>query len=247
MKTSSGMSSETIPSKTTPVSTDYCFKEEEQPYSEKPDQPIDNLILADHQVVRKIYDKFKSAVSREDADKWRNQLVYEVAVHSLAEEIVLYPVIRDQLPNGQMLFNQSIEEHKEVKENLYKAQNVDIYSDDFRFRVKEVMDALFKHISKEEEEILPLLDKHISLNKRIELGNMFARRKLIVPTKPHPSLPMEPTTVNSILGLLTAPIDKFRDLFSSFPESQKMKDIKQDASSKASVSSTSEKKTSSSM
>jgi hemerythrin-like domain-containing protein len=204
-------------------------------------EPINNLIIRDHIVAKTIYEKFCACINKEDALKWRNQLVYEITVHSLAEEIVLYPVLKSELPNGEMIYNTSIQEHRQLKEDLYKAQNLDANDIEFRNRVKQVMDDLLKHIEKEEKEVLPLLDKHVSLNKRVELGNQFERRKLIVPTKSHPSAPDQPSLVNSIISILTSPIDKFRDLFSSFPEQQKVMDIKKDAQSKATVSTSSDK------
>jgi hemerythrin-like domain-containing protein len=229
---SSSMSSSTSSTTETksmsmPVSTDYSASSAE--YSLTPNKTIDNLIKMDHEVIRKIYEQFKSAKNKEEANQWRNQLVYEIACHSVAEEIVLYPVMRDQLPNGKELFNISINEHQEVKDHLYKAQSIDVYSENFRSEIKKVIEVLIKHIEKEEIEILPLLDQYISFDKRVELGNMFSRRKLIVPTRPHPSAPVEPTTLESLIGMLTAPIDKFRDFFTSFPDQHKVGEIKKES------------------
>ncbi len=209
-------------------------------------EPIDNLVIRDHTVAKSIYEKFCACINKDEAVKWRNQLVYEIAVHSLAEEIILYPVIKSDLPNGEFLYNQSIQEHRQLKDDLYKAQNLDPSNLEFRSRVKIVMEDLIKHIEKEEKEILPLLDKHVPMNRRIELGGQFERRKLIVPTKPHPSAPDEPSIANSIISILTAPVDKFRDLFTSFPDQQKVIDLKKDAQSKSTVNVGSEKYPSSS-
>lgn len=208
---------------------EYASTKDLSEYSLTPNQPIDNLIKMDHQVIKRIYDKFKCAIDKKESEQWRNQLVYEIACHSVAEEIVLYPIIRDQLPNGKELFYTSMAEHKEVKDHLYKAQNLDAFSENFRVEVKLVMDSLIKHIEKEENDILPLIDLNISMEKRIELGNMFARRKLIVPTRPHPDAPIEPTTVESLIAMLTAPLDKFKDFFTSFPKKEVISEIKKEA------------------
>ena len=85
--------------------------------------PIENLILQDHTLIKTVYEKFKSCTSKEEAEKWRNELVYEIARHSIAEEIVLYPLMRKKLPEGESLFQDSIKEHHEVKENLSRAKN----------------------------------------------------------------------------------------------------------------------------
>jgi hemerythrin-like domain-containing protein len=203
-------------------------------------QPIENLVIADHILIRSVYEKLNSASSNEEADKWRNELVYEIARHSLAEEIIMYPVMRDKFPDGERWFKESNDEHHQVKQNLYDAQSIDMNSPDFKKKVKDVMDLLIKHISKEEKEVLPMLKKYLSEEERISLGNSFSRRKLIVPTRPHTMVPEDPPTLNSLLGLLTAPIDKFRDLFQAYPEQSKMAEMKKDASSKSQSSQTSD-------
>jgi hemerythrin superfamily protein len=200
---------------------------------------IENLILQDHNVIRTVYEKFKSATSREEAEKWRNEFVYEIARHSIAEEVVLYPLMRSYFPDGENLFQTSIKEHHKVKEDLYKAEHADPYSDNFRSKVKDVMDDLIKHIQKEEKEILPMVRKYLNEDQRTKAAKAFSFKKLIVPTRPHTMVPEDPVTINNILGLLTSPIDKFRDLFTAFPDQHKMSEIKKEASSNASSSSTS--------
>lgn len=202
-------------------------------YQESKDVPIDKLILCDHTTVRTIYDKFKSEKNKDEAEKWRNQLIYEIARHSIAEEIVVYPIIRSKLADGEKIFERDTQEQHRIKEILYSAQSIDKDSIDFRAKIDEAMALLFKHIENEETEQLPLLKKCLSPEEMIKYGNQYSRRKMIVPTKPHTAVPEDPPTLNSILGLLASPIDKFRDLFTSFPDQSKMADIKKQATSHA--------------
>lgn len=198
-------------------------------YEEAKDMPIDKLILCDHTAVRTIYDKFKSEKNLDEAEKWRNQLMYEIARHSIAEEIVVYPLLREKLPDGEKIFQKDIQEQHRIKEILYSAQSSEKNSADFRGKIDEAMQLLFKHIESEENEQLPLLRKCLSEAEMVKAGNQYMRRKFIVPTKPHTAVPEDPPTLNSILGLLTAPLDKFRDLFTKFPDQDKMADIKKQA------------------
>lgn len=203
-------------------------------------QQIENLVLADHILIRSVYEKLNTSSTNEEADKWRNELVYEIARHSLAEEIIMYPIMREKFPDGERWFKESNEEHHQVKKSLYEAQNIDMNAPEFKKKVKDVMDLLIKHIDKEEKEVFPMLKKYLSEEERISAGNSFSRRKLIVPTRPHTMVPEDPPTLNSLLGLLTAPLDKFRDLFLAFPEQGKMSELKMDASKKAQTSDTSD-------
>ncbi len=205
-------------------------------YQEGFSHTIENLIIQDHNVIKTVYEKFKAASSKDEAERWRNEFVYEIARHSIAEELILYPLMRSHFPDGENLFQTSIKEHHEVKQNLHKAQSIDPYSDGFRSKVKDVMDLLIKHIQKEEKEILPMIHKYLNEEQRTKAGHQFSRRKLIVPTRPHTAIPEDSPTLNSILGLLTAPIDKFRDLFTHFPDQHEMSEIKKEASSNAQTS-----------
>jgi len=228
---SGGMSSTQQSYTTSDVSGTYGYTKTQG--KEEVNQSIEHLIIADHTLVRNIYDKFKSASNKEDMDKWRNELVYEIARHSIAEEVVMYPVIREKFPDGEKWFQTLTSEHHDVKQNLYDAANVDMNANDFKDKVRIVMDLLVKHIQKEEKELLPLLNKYISEDNLVSMGNSFSRRKFIVPTRPHTMVPEDPPTLNSILGMLTAPIDKFRDLFVSFPEKEKLAQMKKEASQQA--------------
>jgi hypothetical protein len=49
---------------------------------------------------------------------------------------------------------------------------------------------------------------------------MFQNRKMIAPTRPHPSAPEKPVLLNEAMGMMMAPIDRFRDLFRDYPNVQ---------------------------
>lgn len=192
-------------------------------------QPIDKLIYADHNFIKSLHKQVEQASSNEERNKWRNMLVYEIARHSIAEELILYPLFRSNLSKGEEYFQNNIAEHHAVKEKLISFQNLDVTDSKFNDRLKDVMDTLYSHIEKEENIILPELSKSMDQNTLISHGNQYARRKFIVPTRPHTIIPEDPPTLNSVLGILTAPIDKFRDIFTAYPEQDKVAELKKEA------------------
>lgn len=198
-------------------------------YQESKDQPIDRLILTDHTLVRTIYDKFKMCTHKEAA-QWRNQLIYEIARHSVAEELILYPLMRGKIPDGEKWYQDSIQDHQNIKQHLYEIQSIDPSSLNFRSKVDETMKVVFSHIDEEETIVLPLVRQTFSEEELISAGNQFMRRKFIVPTKPHTIIPEDPPTLEGLLGLLIAPIDKFRELFTSYPDQDKVSEITREAS-----------------
>jgi hypothetical protein len=75
---------------------------------------------------------------------------------------------------------------------------------------------LKQHIEEEEEDHLPKLEQSMDKKSSESLARSFHRTKKFVPTRSHPSAPDKPP-FETVVGLLTAPIDKLRDAFSKFP------------------------------
>jgi hemerythrin superfamily protein len=191
-------------------------------------KPIEDLLIADHKSTMAFIDEFEKADNDDDALRWLRQFIWDLARHSIAEEIILYPMYKDRIPNGGNLWNKSLEEHRRLKVLLAEIEQTKDLSK-IRSKMKEVRDVLLKHTDMEENEIFPEFKKYYSESDRITAGNKFLRRKLIVPTRPHPHVPDSIPTVESLIGLFVAPIDKFRDIFGArFPDQDTVDKIKQD-------------------
>jgi hypothetical protein len=84
---------------------------------------------------------------------------------------------------------------------------------------------MIKHMDKEESTDLKIFAQEVSMEDRINAGKKFENRKLIVPTRPHTLIPDTYPTLEVILGMLVAPYDKFRDLFTSFPDQKEVERV----------------------
>jgi hypothetical protein len=78
---------------------------------------------------------------------------------------------------------------------------------------------------KKEKDDLKKLMQDIPLNDRIEAGRKFENRKMIAPSRIHVNTPDDSPTLETLTGLFIAPIDKFKDLFSKFPEQHELTNI----------------------
>jgi len=92
-------------------------------------------------------------------------------------------------------------------------------SNDARFLpcIEELWLNLAQHIKEEEEYDLVLLEENLEQDKTHKMGKSFQRTKYFVPTHSHPSAPDKPP-FETVVGLLTAPVDKLMDLFKRFPK-----------------------------
>ena len=83
--------------------------------------------------------------------------------------------------------------------------------------LKNLYTDLKQHIREEEEEDLPKLEQAVSGDESRQLAKSFQRTKKFVPTHSHPSAPDKPP-FETVVGLLSAPLDKLMDAFKRFPK-----------------------------
>ncbi|KAF2196342.1 HHE domain protein [Delitschia confertaspora ATCC 74209] len=174
-------------------------------------------IKAEHSKLRDEYKKIKSAANSDEKDRWRNQFSWDLARHSIGEEIIVYPQFETHLPNGKEMADRDRAHHYEVKVSLAKVQDMDVTSADFDPELDKLMKSLENHIKEEEEHDLPALEEKLSIEASDDLSGKFERTKMFVPTKSHPTAPDKPP-YETVVGMLTTPIDLMRDMFKKFPK-----------------------------
>lgn len=183
--------------------------------SEEPVKPIDQQVVEDHTEVRHCYQQFKDTGEMQ----FYNQLVFELCRHSVAEELILYPLL-DSLGNeGKQLADEARQDHQVLKESLVRLEDLSKRApfENFVQELDNTMKVFFCHLEKEEGTDLPMIVDQVSEEDRIDKGRAFSNRKKMAPTHPHPGIPTTPVTLEAAMGMLQAPIDSFRDLFRSFP------------------------------
>lgn len=183
---------------------------------------VSDRIKHDHTELEAYYNKIKSAKTDDDKVKWQNQFVWELARHSIAEELVVYPAMEKYLPNGLDMAEKDRSEHQIVKEKLYEFQKMEASDPDFIPAIDSLWETLSQHIKEEEQDDLPALEQAIDSDASKSLASSFARTKHFVPTQSHPSAPDRPP-YETAAGLLAAPMDKLMDLFKKFPSSEETK------------------------
>lgn len=86
-------------------------------------------------------------------------------------------------------------------------------------RLKEIWGLLTEHIKTEEKDDLPDLESALKSEQgqSESMAKSFGRTKAFVPSRSHPSAGEHPP-FETVMGLLTAPIDHLGDLFRKFPD-----------------------------
>lgn len=202
---------------------------------------ISDTIKTDHRELEGWYDKIVNPVNEDEQVRAQNQFVWELARHSIGEELVVYPAFEKHLSDGKKLADRDRQEHQvvstspsllqearsiddayclarvQVKEMLKKFQGMKPSDPQFLTTIKNLMDNLSQHFKEEESEDLVKLENALNAEDSEGLAKSFHRTKAFVPTRSHPSAPDKPP-FETVVGLMAAPIDHLMDLFRKFPD-----------------------------
>ncbi|KAI1104557.1 hypothetical protein F4804DRAFT_306891 [Jackrogersella minutella] len=189
-----------------------------RPYSQTIEPgTISAVIHQDHRQIESYYDKIVNSKDHDVQLRYQNAFVWELARHGVAEELVVYPSIETGLNDGQNMADKDRAEHQVTKEQLYKFQNLTPGDRDFIPTLESLMKDLRIHIKEEEEHDLVKLEEALLPTRSRNLAEQFEMTKSFIPTRSHPGAPNQ-GPLETAAGLITAPIDKIRDMFRAWPD-----------------------------
>ena len=133
---------------------------------------VTELIESDHREVEALFEQFKSDGSKQTALK----ICEELDAHASAEESVFYPVVRDEVPDGEKLADEGADEHGEARQLIGRIKNTE---DDAHLAelVNELEQAVSHHVNEEEREMLPKSRDALDAQRREALGSEFDAAK----------------------------------------------------------------------
>lgn len=167
------------------------------------------LLTQDHRTVEMLFGQYQTATGdrrRELAE----EIIKDLSVHAAIEEQMLYPGVRQALPNGDDLANEALSEHAQVKELLDALEGKRGDKPEAASIIERVKNAVRHHVDEEEGRLFPALRQHLSAELLRGMGESMAKAKSMAPTRPHPAAPDTPPG-NLIAGPAVAMIDKVRD------------------------------------
>ncbi len=144
-----------------------------------PSDDVLTLLMEDHQEAERV---LKSLA---DAD-WskRGELFAKLADtlvrHEVAEEVAVYPVLRDE-PGGAAIADARIEEQYEAADLLSQMEQMDPSSEEFDQAFNTLKSAVLEHAGAEEQEVFPRLQDQEDQERLIEMGERYNRVKESVP------------------------------------------------------------------
>jgi hemerythrin superfamily protein len=142
---------------------------------------IIELVLRDHHAVAELFDKLQSANPADDQTDLLAQVRDALERHASAEEKVLYPRVRKEVPDGREDSKDAIEEHDQIRGSLEELEEHEAGTELFTLAVLQLVATTKHHVGVEESELLPDFRKNSDASEREELGRRFAEAKTKAP------------------------------------------------------------------
>lgn len=170
-----------------------------------------DFLIAQHQQVTQLIEAVRTGPAegrQESFDRLREML----AVHETAEELILRPITRSEVPDGDVVADARMGEENEAKKVLADLEKMDASSQEFLTAFSSFADDVLKHAHNEETYEFPQVRDHQDAEALAKMGDRLEKAESVAPTHPHPSA--KTTTANLVMGPFAAMVDKVRDAMS---------------------------------
>jgi hemerythrin superfamily protein len=139
--------------------------------------------IQDHRTAEELFQRFEKADDLAEKRSILNDIIEELSVHATIEEQELYPVMKE-LPDGEDLVAEAMEEHLEAKLALAVLEQLPPDSPDFDTKAQELIADVRHHVEEEEQELLPKLKDAFDGDRLEDLGRRLQEAKSSAPTRP---------------------------------------------------------------
>lgn len=138
-----------------------------------------SILKADHRSVDGLFERFAShsARARKARESTVRRIVSELSLHARVEEQVVYPVVRDHLPDLAPTVSESLEEHRVVGWELSTIAALPPDDDRLDAKVSVLRDLVGHHVEEEEHDLFPKLRTGLSRRELEDLGDTLRAAK----------------------------------------------------------------------
>jgi hypothetical protein len=173
-----------------------------------PTDDVVALVTRDHEAVKQCLIALDGASPGSRSELfWK--LMEQLVRHEVAEQEVMYPVLRKE-PGGEAITKARLAEEATAERILANIEGLDATTEEFMGAIRDLRGAVLEHAQKEEAEAIPLLLANEDSGTLQYLGQKYKSAKLAAPSHPHPHAPST-SPGNKIVGPVVAFIDRMRD------------------------------------
>ncbi|WP_059009168.1 hemerythrin domain-containing protein [Streptomyces specialis] len=171
-------------------------------------------LVTDHGEVEEMFREIERLPRGEKRRKLlADQVTIELIRHSIAEEVHLYPAVREHLTDGDRIADKEIDDHATAEQIMKELEGHDADDPEFDRLIDQLMMEIRSHIQDEEDNLFPALRLSCPEEELERLGDKARHTKKTAPTRPHPAAPDKPP-FNKLLAPGTGLVDRARDALS---------------------------------
>ncbi|MGN6609299.1 MAG: hemerythrin domain-containing protein [Jatrophihabitans sp.] len=176
---------------------------------EDQNQDVVDILTTDHHEALQLLEQIKAAAGDQRRDL-TDTLIAELVRHSVAEEMFVYPAMKQHLDDGAEAVEHDTKEHEELETLMKQLEGLKADDAAFDETLGQLEDVLRDHVQDEEQDQFPKLRAKIPAEELMKLGVQVEGAKKIAPTRPHPAAPN-----NKLFHLVAGPgvgmVDRLRD------------------------------------
>lgn len=173
-------------------------------------QDVIDILTTDHREAIELIGQIKETPDGQTRRELTDTVITELVRHSVAEEMYVYPVMREHLPDGDAVVSHDTEEHKQLERIMKELEGADPAGPGFTVLIGELERTLRDHVQDEESGQFPRLREKVPADKLVELGGKVETAKKLAPTRPHPSAPNS-ELFHKLVGPGVGLVDRLRD------------------------------------
>jgi len=135
------------------------------------------LIKKDHDTVKELFDRFEKTDDRDARRQIVEQALLELKLHTVLEEEIFYPAVRQQV--GEMQMAEADEEHHVAKILIAELETMDSSDVHYEAKFTVLAESVRHHIREEEHEVLPRA-KNLDIDFNALGQAMWGRRQTLL-------------------------------------------------------------------
>ncbi|MBX3187110.1 MAG: hemerythrin domain-containing protein [Labilithrix sp.] len=174
-------------------------------------QDVVSFLKQQHQEVKALLATVASSNGKARADAFY-ELRRLLAVHETAEEEIVHPVARRELPDGEAVVEARLREENEAKKALAELEKLEVDSSEFTSKFETLAKDVLAHAEAEEREEFARLGPKIEPARLERMRKAVEVAEAIAPTRPHAGV--ESRVANLFAGPFASMVDRIRDTVS---------------------------------
>jgi hemerythrin superfamily protein len=172
------------------------------------EQDVVEFLIGQHERIKALFSEVLTASGEARRDRF-TELRRLLAVHETAEEEIVHPRARRELPDGEDVVDARLREENEAKQALTQIEKLDVNSPEFEKAFQELQAEVLNHAQAEEQQEFGKLAAEVDADDLARMRRAVEMAESMAPTRPHPGVESAPA--NLLAGPFAAMLDRARD------------------------------------